>query len=257
MVGLLLRAGFTADLTISALVALLACGGGLLLLFHLPALRRSLPFASLRLGSVTGNTAYWGLPVSLALLPPAAIGHAIAFDLVATLITWSVGPLLIGGVPAGPAAVLLGLAVSPACRGFLLALLFQMSPWTSSVAALLWWPARLVMLVALVVVGMRLAEVMEALREGQVLSAGLRLALLSKLFLFPMVILALVSLLGLPSLVRQAVVLQAAAPTAVSVLLLAEASGREAETAAALVLGSTVMALLSVPLWWLLLTALP
>jgi hypothetical protein len=58
------------------------------------------------------------------------------------------------------------------------------------------------------------------------------------------------------------VVLQAAAPTAISVLLIAEAAeaqGRadEAAPAAALVLWSTLAALVSVPLWWLLLQRLP
>ena len=57
-------------------------------------------------------------------------------------------------------------------------------------------------------------------------------------------------LLRLPELVRHAVVLQAAAPTAISALLIAEAAGRHQERTAHLVLWSTLLALLSVPLWW-------
>jgi predicted permease len=78
----------------------------------------------------------------------------------------------------------------------------------------------------------------------------LELALFGKLLLFPALMLLLALVLGLPPLIREAVVLQAAAPTAVSVLLLAEASGREVKEAAGLVLWSTLIALGSVPLWW-------
>jgi predicted permease len=50
--------------------------------------------------------------------------------------------------------------------------------------------------------------------------------------------------------VRHAVVLQAAAPTAISVLLIAEASGMHQDRTAHLVLWSTLLALGTVPLWW-------
>jgi predicted permease len=46
------------------------------------------------------------------------------------------------------------------------------------------------------------------------------------------------------------VVLQAAAPTAISVLLIAEAAGMHQDRTAHLVLWSTLLALVSVPLWW-------
>jgi predicted permease len=78
-----------------------------------------------------------------------------------------------------------------------------------------------------------------------------------KLLLFPAAMLALSLLTPLPALARQAVVLQAAAPTAVAVLLLSEASpaGNDGSSsrAATLVLWSTAIALGSVPLWRLLL----
>jgi predicted permease len=59
---------------------------------------------------------------------------------------------------------------------------------------------------------------------------------------------------GLPPLRRQ---LPGAAPTAISILLLAEASGREVESVAALVFAGTALALVTVPLWWLVLCRLP
>jgi predicted permease len=86
-----------------------------------------------------------------------------------------------------------------------------------------------------------------------------------KLLLFPLVLLGLCLVLastplGLPPLATAAVVLQAAAPTAVAVLLLAEATPQPAaaitQAAAGLVMVSTLLALLSVPLWARLLAVL-
>jgi len=80
-----------------------------------------------------------------------------------------------------------------------------------------------------------------------------------KLLLLPLV--ALLACQGLPlsTAMRQALVLQAAAPTAMSVLLLAEGGqqkGREEIPAAQLVLWSTLSSLLSVPLWFQLTLAM-
>jgi len=271
LVGLLLRSGLKPGLLISALMALLGSGLGLLLLQRWPALRRRIPNPALRLGSVTGNTAYWGLPVALALLPPQAIGHTIIYDLVGTLLTWSVGPLLIQGIPASGGALLTAVGTSPASRGLALALLFQLTPWREAIGAALWLPARILILVALTVVGMRLGVMLRRHQPEGPMPVGLGLALLGKLLLFPALMLLVALLLGLPPLVRAAVVLQAAAPTAISVLLLAEVAGTgraagggtgvgqagaEQAGAAALVLGSTVAGLVTVPLWWLLLERL-
>jgi hypothetical protein len=255
LVGLLLRSGLNAELLVAVLMALFGVASGLLLL-AMPPLRRRIPSASLRLGAVVGNTAYWGLPVALALLPPAAISHVIAYDLAGTLFTWTVGPLLSGGLPAGAGALLAVLRSNPASRGLLLALVLQLTPWAQPLAALLWWPARLVLLIALTVVGMRLGAMLRQRRDSLPASPGLAAALLAKLLLLPALLLGVALLLHLPATVRNAVVLQAAAPTAISVLLLAEAARGDAVGSARLVLWSTGLGLLSVPLWWELLRRL-
>ncbi len=264
LVALLLRAGFQANLLTAALMAGAASGLGLLLL-RLPPLRRRIPEGSLQLGCIVGNTGYWGLPVGLALLPADAIGYTIAFDLMATLITWSLGPLLLDRRAGNLRQQLRVLATSPAIRGLVLALLVHQTPWSATLAQWLWWPARLVILVALAMVGMRLGLVLRRRHPGPVQAPGMGVALVGKLVALPLAMLLLASLLGLPTLVRDAVVLQAAAPTAVSVLLLTEAAGvgqpeaaaarqqGAAEAVAALVLWSTALALVTVPLWWWLL----
>jgi hypothetical protein len=252
LVGLLLRSGLGGDLLVAGAAAGLINGIGLLLLWVAP-LRRALANGGLQLGSVVGNTGYFGIPVALALLPPQALGYSITYDLVGTLITWSVGPLLIGGLAITPAKLLAIFLDSPALKGLAIALAIHLSPWGDAVAGLLWIPSRLVLLLALAVVGMRLG-VMLRRPEGAAIRASergpLATALAFKLLLLPLLALVLGQLLRLPELVRNAVVLQAAAPTAISVLLIAEAAGMHQDRSAHLVLWSTLLALVSVPLWW-------
>jgi len=205
-----------------------------------------------------GNTGYFGIPVAVALLPPASLGFSITYDLVGTLITWSVGPLLVQGLAFDVRRALAVLSGSPACKGLAIALLLHLSPWGSELGRLLWWPSQLLLLLALSVVGMRLGV---NLRQGKPLAPGevrpLGWALAFKLLAMPLLMLALTRLIPLPLAVRDAVVLQAAAPTAVSALLLAEAAGRDADRTAHLVLATTLLALVSVPLWWGVVAHLP
>jgi predicted permease len=262
LAGLLLRSGLRGELLMAGLMGLLGPGLTLLLL-RLPYLRRLIPVGSLQLGSAVGNTAYWGLPVALALLPPEAIGHTITYDLVGTLLTWSVGPLLLQGIPARPQALIEALKTSPASRGLVIALPLQLTPWSASIAAVLWWPARLLILLALSLVGMRLGVMLRHSQPSSARAPGLEPALVAKLLVAPALMLLLAALFRLPLVARDAVVLQAAAPTAISVLLISESAWARAgegqlpsgqvEAAAGLVLWSTVLALLTVPLWWWLL----
>jgi predicted permease len=253
LVGLLLRSGLGRDLFVAGAAAGLINAIALLLLFGLAPLRRALANGGLQLGCVVGNTGYFGIPVALALLPPQSLGYSITYDLVGTLITWSVGPLLISGLAVTPSKLLAMSFGSPVFKGLAIALAIHFTPWGEAVAALLWIPSRLVLLLALAGVGMR-RGVMLRRPQGAAIRAGeggpLATALAFKLLVLPVVAVVVSQLLRLPQLVRSAVVLQAAAPTAISLLLIAEASGLHQERAAHLVLWSTLLALLSVPLWW-------
>ena len=188
---------------------------------------------SLRLGAVMGNTAYVGLPVALALLPPEALGYTIGFDLAGTVLCWTDGPLVIGGSPlVGHWQMLRG---NPAVQGVLLALVLGLSPWGSVAGTLLWWPARLVVLLGLVLLGARLGALLRSGEGRRVPALPLALALLLWL---------LAGRLPLEPVALQAVV-----------LLQAEAAGEGADAAAAVVLLGTLLSLLSLPLWGWLLTA--
>lgn len=254
--GLLLRAGLQPRFAGAGVLALVACGGLLLLLQTQPSLGRLLPIGSLRLGAVMGNTAYVGLPVALALLPPEGLGYTIAFDLAGTVLCWTGGPLVITGSPL-PGAWWTLLS-NPAVHGVLLALLLGFSPWADLAGQLLWWPARLLVLLGLGLLGARLGALLRTDGDHQVPPVPLLLALLLKLLLLPLLLWWLCRHLALESLVTQAVVLQGATPPALAVLLQAERAAQGAEAASALVLLGTLLSLVSLPLWgWWLTVAAP
>ncbi len=242
LMGLLLRSGLHWRVLEMGLLAVTAVGLGLLVV------QRWFSSPAERMGAVVGNTAYFGIPAALALLPPEALSYAISYDLAGTLFTWTIGPSLMARQPLTLRPLLKALLTSPACQGLAGAVLLQLSPWDGVLAAWLWWPARLVVWLSLVVLGLRIAPVLRRPLPLAVLAS-----MATKLVLFPLAVLAMALLLRLPPLLLAPLVLQAACPAAVAVLLLAEAAKAGSERPAALVLWSTLAALLSVPLWaWLL-----
>lgn len=247
LAALLLRGHFSYALLRVGLLGLLVPVVSLCLVALSP-LHSRIRERVLRLGAAVGNTGYWGLPVAVALLPPESVASAAAYDIAGTFITWSVGPLVLLGVPASLAELLALLLASPALQGFVLAALIGQTPWRAALAQMLWWPARGVFVVALVLVGMRLGLTIR--QRSLVISAGIPWALAFKLLVVPALVWLLGGLVLLPSLDQQALVLQGAAPTALSVLLLAEAEQESVPLASSMVLCSTVLAMLTVPLWW-------
>ena len=95
LMGILLKSGLEFPLIQSAALALVAIGFLMTLLNCLPGIKDLIPNRSLQLGSAFGNTGYFGIPVSLALLPNHALIYSIGFDLGATLLIWSIGPILL------------------------------------------------------------------------------------------------------------------------------------------------------------------
>ena len=255
VMGLLLKGGLSGAMLQAAGFAVLAMGLVLVGASRLPGLA-VLASPTLRLGSCTGNTAYFGVPLALAFLPDEALPISIGYDLGATLLTWSLGPLLIGS-QANNSQRLQGLissvAASPATRGLIGALLIQATPWSALVTNALWWPSRCVILLALMVLGMRLGSIHDQGITSEARPFQLLRPLTAKLLLYPLFLLLLASLLQFKPLMVQAVALQGAAPTAISLLLIAESVGTDQERAAGLVFWSTLLALFTAPVWGVLL----
>ena len=258
--GLLLHGGLNSSLFGIALLAVAAITLMMLILHGLSFRISALGQPDLQLGSCIGNTAYFGIPATLALLPAEALPVSIGYDLGATLLVWSLGPLWLNRQEQAPSMrqrwrdLLSHLSASPATRGLAGALIVMATPWHASIRDALWLPSRVVIVLALVVVGMRLGDIAARKLKGS--GVDLSAPLICKLLLFPALVLLISLSLPLPGYARQALVLQAAAPTAISVLLIAESEQQRAAEPAQLILNSTLLALISVPIWSLLLSPL-
>ncbi len=260
LMGLLLKSGLDWLLFQAMILAFFAIGLLIIVLRTLPSFRRRIGCGSLLLGSVFGNSGYFGIPISLALLPSGSLSFSIGYDLGATLLVWSLGPMLLANSSSKKSGIsaatnfFTALTSSPASKGFIGAVLVQLTPWSNQITSALWIPSRIVIVLALMIVGIRLGSfnhVQKLVDRNFFLIFSS--SLLIKLIILPSLMLALAKAFGLSMLMTNAVVLQAATPTAISVLLLAEASGQEQEVAASLVAFSTLIALLTVPIWVLIL----
>ena len=256
LTGILLKSGLKLPLIESAALALVAIGILMTILNRLPSLKNLVPNRTLQLGSAFGNTGYFGIPVSLALLPDHALIYSIGFDIGATLVIWSLGPILL----TVHSKVLTpnrywknfinGLYSSPAVKGLIGALIIHSSPWDEQITDLLWIPSRVVIVLALVLVGMRLSWLRKAnLSRIKIQIISIKNALIMKLVGLPVIMLIISSAIRLPSVMREALVLQAAAPTAISILLISQAASRDEKEATSLVVFSTIIALISIPAW--------
>ena len=260
LMGILLKSGLELPLIESAALALVAIGFLMTILNRLPSVNNLIQNRTLQLGSAFGNTGYFGIPVSLALLPDHALIYSIGFDLGATLVIWSLGPILL----TDPSKVLSsnrywknfikGIFSSPAVKGLIGALIIHSSPWEEQITDLLWIPSRVVIVLALVIVGMRLSWLRKAnLSRIKNQITSIKNALIMKLVGLPVIMLIISSAIRLPSVMREALVLQAAAPTAISILLISQAASRDEKEATSLVVFSTITALISIPAWLLIL----
>ena len=141
--GILLKSGLELPLIESSVLALVAIGFLMTILNSFPGLKNIIPNRTLQLGSAFGNTGYFGIPVSLALLPNHALIYSIGFDLGATLVIWSIGPILL----SDPSNVLSSnrywknfikaIFSSPAVKGLIGALIVHSSPWDEQILSLI------------------------------------------------------------------------------------------------------------------------
>ena len=260
LMGLLLKTGLDWLLFEALVMALLVIGILIAAIRSFPKIRSHIGSRSMLLGSLFGNSGYFGIPVSLALLPVESLNFSIGYDLGATLLVWSVGPMLLATSSQEQKKkfnwknFINALTNSPASKGLVGAMFIQLTPWDNQITSLLSVPSEIVIVLALIVLGIRLGAFNQA---GNPSKRDFRLllqpSLLIKLIILPSVMLILCKALNFSDLMRNALVLQAATPTAISVLLLAESHGQEQQIAASLVTWSTVISLITVPFWFVIL----
>ena len=134
LMGILLTVCIDFPLIHSAVMSLVSNGLLMTIISRIPILKENISGWTLQLGSGFGNTCYIGVPVSLALLPKEALSYSIGYDLGATLVIWSLGPLLLTDVASKLKKrdhfrnFSKAITSSPASKGLIGALLFQATP---------------------------------------------------------------------------------------------------------------------------------
>ena len=258
--GLLLKEGIDINLIKSAFLAFFLIGFLIILINTVPIFKYKLPDYTLRLAGLIGNTSVLGIPIAIALLPSTTINFTIGFDLGTTLFAWIFGPFFLKektqnkNIP-NVEGLLNALVNSPASRGIigvLFAYLFQIN---EILGNYLWIPARVVIALAIIVVGTRLGIITN--QKGRVfdLNKEIIFSISLKLLILPIVVFLISKLLNFDLYQSSAVILQAGTPTAISTILMAEAYDVKQKIASKILFTTTLISIVTIPLLKILINA--
>ena len=253
VMGLLLKEGIDINLIKSAFLAFSIIGFLIVLINICPIFKKRLPNYTLQLAGLIGNTSFLGIPIAMALLPSKTINFTIGFDLGTTLFAWIFGPFflqeksLANNIP-NIEGLLNALINSPASRGIigvLLAYIFQID---EILGNFLWIPARIVIALAIIIVGTRLGLITNQKGKFFDLDEEIKFSILLKLFILPFIIFLVSKLLNFDFNQSSAVILQAGTPTAISTILMAEAYRIKQQIASKILFTTTLISIVTIPL---------
>jgi len=253
VMGLLLKEGIDINLIKSAFLAFSMIGFLIIQINIFPIFKKRLPNYTLQLAGLIGNTSFLGIPIAMALLPSKTINFTIGFDLGTTLFAWIFGPFflqeksLANNIP-NIKGLLNALINSPASRGIigvLLAYIFQID---EILGNFLWIPARIVIALAIIIVGTRLGLITNQKGKFFDLDEEIKFSILLKLFILPFIIFLVSKLLNFDFNQSSAVILQAGTPTAISTILMAEAYRIKQKIASKILFTTTLISIVTIPL---------
>ena len=260
VMGLLLKEGIDINLIKSAFLAFSIIGFLIVLINICPIFKKRLPNYTLQLAGLIGNTSFLGIPIAMALLPSKTINFTIGFDLGTTLFAWIFGPFFLqeksldNNIPHIK-GLLNALINSPASRGIigvLLAYIFQID---EILGNFLWIPARIVIALAIIIVGTRLGLITNQKGKFFDLDEEIKFSILLKLFILPFIVFLISKFLNFDFYQSSAVILQAGTPTAISTILMAEAYDVKQKIASKILFTTTLISIFTIPLLKILLNA--
>ena len=207
----------------------------------------------MQLAGLIGNTSFLGIPIAIALLPTKTINFTIGFDLGTTLFAWIFGPFLLTKQTyfknkLDAKKLLNAILNSPASRGVLGVLILYLLNLDDIVGDYLWIPARIVIVLAIIVVGTRLGIIENQKTKILELNKGIRYSIFLKLFFLSLIIYFVSKLLNFDPFQTSAIVLQAGTPTAISTILMAEAYKINQDIAAKVLFATTLISIVTIPI---------
>tara|TARA_S200000501_G_scaffold376763_1_gene432775 strand:+ start:1586 stop:2464 length:879 start_codon:yes stop_codon:yes gene_type:complete len=253
VMGLLLKEGIDFNLIKTALIAFFTIGFLIVLINYLPILKKRIPNYSLQLAGLIGNTSFLGIPIAIALLPTNTINLTIGFDLGTTLFAWIFGPFFLQkkeclNTKPNFKELFKAILNSPASRGIIGVLIAYLFGIENVLGDYLWIPARIVIVLAIVVVGTRLGIITNQKTKFFNLDKGIKYSIVLKLFIFPLIIFFVSKILNYDLNETSAVVLQAGTPSAVSTILMAEAYKTNQKIAATILFITTLISIITIPI---------
>jgi len=258
--GLLLKEGIDINLIKSAFLAFSLIGFLITLINIFPIFKNRLSNYTLQLAGLIGNTSFLGIPIAIALLPSTTINFTIGFDLGTTLFAWIFGPFLLQersqnkNIP-NIKALLNALINSPASRGIIgvfIAYFFQVD---DILGNYLWIPARVVIALAIIVVGTRLGIITNQKGKFFEIDEEIKFSIILKLFILPLIVFLISKFLNFDFYQSSAVILQAGTPTAISTILMAEAYDVKQKIASKILFTTTLISIITIPLLKILINA--
>ena len=253
VMGLLLKEGIDLNLIKTALIAFFSIGFLIVLINYFSIFKKILPNYSLQLAGLIGNTSFLGIPIALALLPTNTINFTIGFDLGTTLFAWIFGPFFLQNKTNSNKnlnfkELLKAILNSPASRGIIGVLITYLVGLENVLGDYLWIPARIVIFLAIVIVGTRLGIITNSKTKIFNLSKEIKYSIILKLFILPLIIFIISKILGFNLNETSAVVLQAGTPSAVSTILMAEAYKTNQKIAAKILFTTTLISIITIPI---------
>jgi len=251
--GLLLKEGIDINLIKSAFLAFSLIGFLIILINKFQIFKNKLSNYTLQLAGLIGNTSFLGIPIAIAILHSTTINFNIGFDLGTTLFAWIFGPFFLQEKSnsdniSNIKGLLNALINSPASRGIigvLLAYLFQIN---EILGNYLWIPARIVIALAIIIVGTRLGIITNQNGKFFEIDEEIQFSILLKLFILPFIIFIVCKFLNFNFYQSSAVILQAATPTAISTILMAEAYDVKQKIASKILFTTTLISIVTIPL---------
>jgi len=258
--GLLLKAGINIDLIKSSLIAFFSISSLFFLINILPIARKKFPNYSVQLGGLIGNTSFLGIPIAIALLPTNIINFTIGFDIGTTLFAWIFGPILLQKEKSQNSKfnlkqLSLSIFNSPASKGTLGAFIVYLLSLDDFIGEILWIPARIVIVLAIAIVGSRLGIITKKKSNLFKFDKEIRSPIFLKLLFFPLLIYLTTIFFKFEKLEVLSLVLQAGTPSAISTILMAEAYKTNQDLAAKTLFLTTICSIITIPLITFLLKA--
>tara|TARA_Y100001970_G_C14245223_1_gene867657 strand:- start:862 stop:1782 length:921 start_codon:yes stop_codon:yes gene_type:complete len=258
VMGLILKSGININLIKSTIFSLFIIVFTLILINYIPILKSKFKSKTLQLGSLIGNTSFLGIPLSIALLPEESLNSTIGYDLGATFFAWTFGPYLLNLDNQNKSRIksefiLKQVIRSPAVKGLIGAFIINFLPWSNTIATYLWIPSKIVIYLAIVIVGIRMGKIYKEKSFHEYNLIKIKDGIILKLLVLPLFSIITLKLFNVETNTLSAIVIQSSTPTSVSTLLIAELYNKEQNLAASMLLWSTLLGIIIIPIWRIIL----